>query len=625
MESDGQDGPPGPVRSEFVRDDRWRVTMAEVELPIDTAAQSPTIPAALRSFVREGEIGLVLLAAVIGVIAGLAVVAMEAALQELHALIFGADARESLSTAAGLSPMTVLLGPALGGLAFGIVSWLIFRKRSQPVDPIEANALFGGRMSLGDSLIVAAQTVASSGVGASVGLEAGYTQAASGIASWIGSGFRLRRADLRLLVGCGAGAAIGAAFNAPLAGAFYAFELILGTYSIVSFAPVLTATFTATLTREALFEMNLLGSFQTDTTVTAGDFPLLILLGAVCGVIGIAIMQGATLLERAFRRVGVPAFLRPAIGGLAVGGLALWATAVLSAGHGAIEVFLTADDSLLFLASALAAKALASAISIGSGFRGGLFHASLLLGVLAGRVFAATVALVVPGLTPDAWLYALAGMSALAVSVVGGPMTMSFIALEMTGDLRLTFAVLAAVATASLLTRRLFGYSFATWRLHLRGENIKSANDIGWIRDLTVGKIMRLEIPKIDANATISEAILKYPPGSTSYLVAVHADNSYAGMIPPVLLYAPQPAGDAKEDYRPTVGSLLRNTDDMLLPTMTASDAMLLFEQTETEALAVVDSPGKRTVVGVLSEAHAVKRYSDEVGRRMRELTGDER
>src|SRR3984957_19373674 len=106
------------------------------------------------------------------------------------------------------------------------------------IDPIEANALHGGRMSFLGSVIVAAETVWSSGVGASVGLEAGYTQLASGIASRIGRSFRLRRAALRILVGCGAAGGIAGAFGAPLAGAFYGFELVIGNYSVQNLAPV---------------------------------------------------------------------------------------------------------------------------------------------------------------------------------------------------------------------------------------------------------------------------------------------------------------------------------------------------------------------------------------------------
>src|SRR6202040_3411759 len=121
------------------------------------------------------------------------------------------------------------------GLAF---LWLSRWRPSREIDPIEANALHGGRMSFRGSVIVAAQTIWSSGVGASVGLEAGYTQLSSGIASFVGRAFRLRRGDLRGLVGCGAAGGIAGAFAAPLSGAFYAFELVVGSYAVASLGPV---------------------------------------------------------------------------------------------------------------------------------------------------------------------------------------------------------------------------------------------------------------------------------------------------------------------------------------------------------------------------------------------------
>lgn len=569
----------------------------------------------LRALVRASEVGFVLLASFIGVLAGLCVLAMGWATQTLHELIFRIPEGQHLSTTQGIAPALVLAGPALGGLLFGLASWLVFRKRSQPVDPIEANALHGGRMSLTDSFIVAVQTSASSGVGASVGLEAGYTQIASGLASRIGALFRLRRADLRLLVGCAAGGAIGAAFDAPLTGAFYAFELILGSYSIAAFVPVMAATFTATVTRRMLDPMltsaqpPMIGSF------TAADLPSLILLGIFCGLAGIAVMRGATLIEAGFRRSRVPVFLRPAIGGLGVGALALYSPAVFSAGHGAVHMYLSLEQSLPQIALLLLAKALASSISIGSGFRGGLFFASLLLGVLAGRLYAGGLALVSWGGAADPTLYALVGMSALAVSIVGGPMTMTLLALEMTGDLKLTLAVLGAAGAASLVTRRLFGFSFATWRFHLRGENIRSAHDIGWLRELTVATLMRLEVPQVEADLPVAEARRKYPPGSTNYLVAVEADGAYAGMVPPALLYQEEPPE--------TVRALLRCEDRTLLAGTTIRDALALFDEAETDTLAVVADRESRRLVGILSEAHAIRRYGEEVSSRNRELTGE--
>src|ERR1700738_3809403 len=196
-------------------------------------------PRRLRAFVRAHETSLVALAALVGAIGGLVVVAMSAAVEGLHALLFNLEMGDRLSSQFRIDPLRALLVPSLGGLLLGLAFLLLQRWRpAREIDPIEANALHGGRMSFRGSLIVALQTVWSSGVGASVGLEAGYTQLASGLAASFGRAFHLRRADQRIMVGCGAAGAIAGAFGAPFAGAFYAFELIIGGYTPASLTPV---------------------------------------------------------------------------------------------------------------------------------------------------------------------------------------------------------------------------------------------------------------------------------------------------------------------------------------------------------------------------------------------------
>ncbi|WP_306222293.1 chloride channel protein [Bosea beijingensis] len=598
------------------------ITVKATEPPAGTG----DAPQGWRALVRSSEIGIVVLACLVGVLAGLVVLAMSFTTQLLHEIIFGLARGQHLSITTTIPAWRAIAGPVLGGLAIGFASWLFFRRRKQPIDPIEANALHGGRMSFRDSVFVALQTMGSSGAGASVGLEAGYTQAASGLASHIGRRLRLRRADMRLMVGCAAGGAIGAAFDAPLTGAFYAFELILGSYSIAAFVPVMAATFMATVTHSLLAPSLLAVEVPSIGTITMANLPLVVLLGAACGLVGIVVMRAAAFVEAGFRRSQIPTWLRPAFGGLVVGALAVWNPSVFSAGHGAINLYLSMEASLLLFALVLIAKALASSVSIGSGFRGGLFFASLLLGVLTGRLFIGVLTLVFPNLAGHETLFALVGMSSLAVSIVGGPMTMTLLALEMTGDLKLTLAVVGAAGAASLVTRRLFGFSFATWRFHLRGESIRGAHDVGWMRDLTAGSMMRLEVPKIAADASIAEARLKYPPGSTSYLVAIGPGDAYAGMVPPGALYEPDPALDEEAAAEPaprTVRHLLRNPNRMLLADMSVRDTLKLFEEAESEALPVVADRETRRIVGILSEAHAIKRYSDEVSRRNRELTGE--
>src|ERR1700722_11458290 len=250
-------------------------------------------PRRLRAFVRAHETSLVALAALIGTIGGLVVVAMSVAVAGLHALLFNISIRERLSSQDSIEPLRALLVPSLGGLLLGLVFLLLLRWRpAREVDPIEANALHGGRMSFIGSVIVALQTVWSSGVGASVGMEAGSTQLASGIASRIGRSFRLRRADLRILVGCGAAGGIAGAFGAPLAGAFYAFELVIGNYSVTSLAPVAIAALLGYLISGALLTDHVGVVGPQIATITNQDLVVAAMLGLATALLGIAIMHG---------------------------------------------------------------------------------------------------------------------------------------------------------------------------------------------------------------------------------------------------------------------------------------------------------------------------------------------
>jgi CIC family chloride channel protein len=319
-----------------------RVAARRPRRPIGSAVLHA--PQVLRALVRADEIWLVVLAAFLGCGTGIMVWLMTSTTQLIHQALFGIEPWERLSARLTLDPLRTVLVPAVGGLALGLLTLAITRLRPRrTVDPIEANALFGGRMSLNGSLIVVLQTIISNGVGASVGLEAGYTQIGSALASRCGHAFRVRRNDLRLLVGCGAAAAIAGAFNAPLTGAFYAFELVIGTYTLVSFAPVAVAALVSQAVVQALG-----GSiFDINTAVP----------GMLCALLGISIMRGVTITEDLFRRSRVPVWLRPCIGGLAIGTLALVTPAVLSSGHGALGQAFEVHDPLRWVVLMLVLKA----------------------------------------------------------------------------------------------------------------------------------------------------------------------------------------------------------------------------------------------------------------------------
>jgi CIC family chloride channel protein len=548
------------------------------------------------------------LALATGGAAGLGVFLIDVLLAVLRRLAFAVPGDAHLSDI-DLSPPRVLLMPILGGLLVGLASTLLRRWRQREVvDAIEANALFGGRMSLGDSLGVVLLTLLSGGFGASVGLEAAYTQIGAALASRLGRSVGLRRDDVRTLVGCGAAGAIAAAFNAPLTGAFYAFELIIGVYTLQTLAPVGIAALTGALVIRGLVGSNPIFVVEHGITISAPDYFMFFGLGIASAGLGIAVMKGVTWTEALFRRQAVPRWARPALGGLLVGVLASPFPEILGGGHGGILHELQAGFGLLFLAALIVAKTIASAVSIGSGFRGGLFSTSLFLGSLFGSLTGAAVARFGPDLGIDPLIYTLVGMGAVAAAIVGAPMTMIMIVLETTGDFSATIGVMVGVVTASIVVRHWFGYSFATWRFHLRGLSIRSPEDVGWINELLVGPMMRRDPAVIAAGLSLDELRRRFPPGSIKQVFVVDDDGRLCGVIDPARVSEPASANGGK-----TVQDLAATPAPFLLPGDDLRIALDRFSQAAEDTLPVIDNPETRRVIGYLSEAYAVRRYAQEL------------
>jgi len=559
---------------------------------------------------RDSELFLLALAVAAGVAAGVGVVLIDELLALLRWIAFGIGFDGHL-TDIDLGPARVLLMPVLGGLLVGLTSALLRRWRPREiVDAIEANALLGGRMSVADSLGLVAATLLSGGFGASVGMEAAYTQLGSALASRLGRYVELRRDDVRTLVGCGAAAAIAAAFNAPLTGAFYAFELIIGSYTLQTLAPVGIAALTGALVVRGLVGSTPIFVVWHEINISASDYPAFFGLGLASAGLGILVMKGVTSTEALFRSLAVPRWARPAIGGLLIGVIALPFPQILGSGHGGIMQVLHSGFYLPFLAGLIVAKIVASAVSIGSGFRGGLFSTSLFLGSLFGSFVGAGLARFVPQLGADSLVYAMVGMGAVAAAIVGAPITMIMIVLETTGDFGAMIGVMVGVVTAAIAVRHWFGYSFATWRFHLRGLSIRSPEDVGWINELLVGPMMRRDPAVIAAELPVDGLRQRFPAGSTRQVFVVDGRGGLCGIIDP---------GDASvlnhSEAVKTVGELVSESAPFLLPSDNLRSALDRFSQVAQETLPVVDNPRDRRIIGYMSEAYALRRYAHELER----------
>jgi CIC family chloride channel protein len=286
---------------------------------------------------------------------------------------------------------------------------------------------------------------------------------------------------------------------------------------------------------------------------------------------------------------------------------------VLGAGHGAMQILLLSNPSWVLLSTAIALKILASAISLGSGFRGGLFFASLLLGALIGELYSVLAAMVIPNAAMQPGTAAIAALAALSSGVIGAPFSMVCLALEITGDFSVTVGAIVASSVTALIVRELFGYSFATWRFHLRGEVIRGPQDVGWTRQFSASTLMRSDFEAAPVFMPVTEAQTTFPL-TTKQIVLRDQDSRYAGLVMAADLHA------VSDPEGRTLESLARQHDEFLLPHMNIREVMTAFEKTETDVLVVVDRSDRRVAIGTISESYVLRIYGEELERRNQEM-----
>ncbi len=567
-----------------------------------------------RQRLRQSEAAFILLAAGAGAGAGLLTRVQQKLAHGLQEVLYGVTFNR-LSALGQIHHAWRLLALPLGGLALVLFTLALGKRVRTPVDVVEANALHGGRIAPADNLVIAVQTILSNGAGASVGLEAAFTQMGGGLASMLGQWLKLRRNDLRTLVGAGAGAGIGAAFGAPLAGAFYAFEIVIGSYTPAAIAPVIAAALSGVYTAKALGGEPWLMALSDDKVITLSDYLLYAGLGLACALLGIVIMRLVTLAESYVQGWAWLGRWKPVLGGILLIPLALASPQTLSAGHGALHLNLVLQPAVQVLLIIMGLKIAASIVSLSFGFRGGLFFASLFIGSLAGQIFAGAVNAAGVGLAVSPNDAALVGMAALSVSIVGGPMTLALLMLDTTHDFALMGLVLTAALLSSALTRELFGYSFSTWRLHVRGSAIRGPRDIGWAASLTAARMMRRDWVQVPENCPVDVFRARVPLGSASKALLVDGEGRYRGIVPTAAAYAPDLAPDTP------IAALAGMADVSLRPGDDAYTIIALFDRLSADELAVVDEKG--VVVGVVTERHARRRTLDELEKSQRQLFGE--
>ena len=425
----------------------------------------------LRSFHASGRLRVWAAAMVVGMLSAIAAILFRLGIDLLQSPWLGREIEQVVTLGRDVPGWLRLAVPVAGGLVVGLVlQWaLVTRRTGSVADVIEARALRSGQLTLREGLISAAVSITALGAGASAGREGPVVHLGATLAATLARRLDLGAAERRMLVASGVAAAVSASFNAPVAGALFAHEIILQHYALSAFVPVVFASVMGALIARLWF-----GDFPAfvipDYAITSyWEFPAFVLLGLVCALVATAFQLAIMGADRVARWRETPVWSRPVVGGALVGLIALACPEVLGVGYAATDKALQGEFGLGLLLVLLVAKMAATAITIATRFAVGTFSPSLYLGAMAGGAFGVVAATAFPDLASGTGVYAIVGMGAVAGAVLGAPVSTTVMVLELTGGYAMTIAVLLAVSLAYGLSQALLGRSHFQWQLETRG------------------------------------------------------------------------------------------------------------------------------------------------------------
>lgn len=544
--------------------------------------------------------------------------------------------------------------PVAGGLVVGIITVYILRSRGGHgvPDVIESVTKSSGflrpRVAI-EKMLTSAVTI---GSGGSCGAEGPIVQIGAALASGIGQLFRLARSQMTLIVGCGTAAGISAIFNSPMGGVLFTLEVILLDFSLRTFIPVVVASVVAKVATEAIYRELLNRPGEVSSIFYVGDHlklsigwaqvPSFVVLGVLCGVAAVAMTLAMRLIERRFRRLRVPAALKPAIGGALLGAMGIvyvvifgWLAlsesgqlkpisfdrypmpAFYGDGYGVVQTLLgeafyenplySTAYLLGLLAFIVVAKIVATALTLGSGGSGGIIAPSLVLGATTGGLFGMILRATdwTTGAQPA--VYALVGIGAALAAVVHAPLASILILIDLTGNYRVMLPAMLATVVATGIARRIFPDSIYTMALRERGVRLSSGSDAVLLRRLSVEQVDLEPAVTVHASDTLQHLLdLKARMGASNFVVTdksgfytglVAEDDIYTALLQreavPLLL--------AGELMRPDI-PLIRNSDDL-------ASVLDIFSRHDVDYLPVAleQTPGK--VIGLISRAGLMRRY----------------
>ncbi|NPV68241.1 MAG: CBS domain-containing protein [Anaerolineae bacterium] len=566
---------------------------------------------------RTSEHGAILaLAAALGLAVGLAIWLFREGIQVFHELFVLSLAETALAAIVG--PAAIVIALALAGAIVGlIVDRLVGEERHHGVAGVlEAVTLAGGHLPYRRMPAKALASALSLGAGASVGPEDPSVQIGANLGSWFGSLLHLREEQMRLLVAAGAASAIAAAFKAPIAGVFFALEVILnGAFETRAFGVVVLAAVVSSALTGAIEPAPELGRFN----YTLGgplEIPLVIPLGAALALVSVLFMRVVDWQHQLWGRVHLPRPARTALAGALVGLVGIFLPEIMGTGRETMRAILSGTGSfpLATLVAMAGFKVLLTAVSLGGGFVGGIFAPSLFVGTVLGSLYGQLVNTLLPVTTiGDPQAYAIAGMAAAMGGVVRAPITAIMLVFELTNDYRLILPIMLVTVSCVFLTERFEPFGIYTRALLRKGVRLPQGRDIDLMQGMTIGEVMRTPAPTITEEASLLALRDALRQHGGHALCVVDGDGLLCGIV---TLSDLQRAYSQARDQVLTVGDICTREVATVSPDAPLWTAVRMMGTRGVGSVPVV-RPGTREVVGLIARSDIMRAYNIAIARKL--------
>ncbi|MDP7067173.1 MAG: chloride channel protein [Acidimicrobiales bacterium] len=541
------------------------------------------------------------MALIVGLAGGLAAVGFHYLIDFLHEEVFGRLAE----WADDLGPFKYMPGIVIGGLLVGpLVTRAASEARGHGVPEVmEAVNRRGGRIRTRVASVKAVASALTISSGGSAGREGPIVQIGSALGSTLARSFRMSDRRRSTFVAAGAAAGIAAIFNAPLAGVFFALEVILRSFTARGFSTVVISAVAANAVWRVLVGDESVLSAEVHKLIHPTELLLYAFLGVVAAIVAVGFVRLLYLVEDRFDALPVLADLRPAIGAVTVGILGAISIDLLGSGLRGIDKALAGEFAFRFLLLLLLGKMLATALTLGSGGSGGIFSPSLFIGALLGSAYGEIVNQLFPESTAPAGAYAVVGMAAVFAAAAQAPMSSIFIVFEMTNDFGLIMPLMAACAAATVAYTAIKKDSIYEVKLR-RKDALGSAtlSDDQLMSQVSLVGAAEAKYVATQKTVSLRHAIDIMKRGREEMLLVVSADRALQGVA-----YLKDAELKIQETPDSTVQEILRDDHPVAHPGATLEEGMQMLENGNTDLLPVLDWNDR--VMGVANRVSIVKAH----------------